>query len=153
MDAVQSVREDLGADWLPNIYEQKVRTGRTRACTIEVPRRENRAVIQHTLLGIELKVGRRRFSCPDLATARYMCVFARIGCREFAVPYDITQVPALADALETAWQRSLLVLENMETSPAARASLIKEMRAEIDRIGPGELMPLFDRETKQRRDE
>jgi hypothetical protein len=153
MGAVQTVRDELSADWLPNIYEQKVRSGRTRACKIEVPRRENRALIQHTLLGIELKVGRRRFSCPDLATARYMRVFARIGCREFAVPYDITRVPAIADELETAWQRALLILENLETSASARASLIKEIRAEIERIGPGDLMPLFDRETKQRRGE
>ena len=78
---------------------------RTRVIAARSARaRENQAEIQYTLLGIELKVGKRRFACPDLATARYMRVFARIGCREFAVPYDITQISAAADELETSWQ-------------------------------------------------
>src|SRR5678815_3050191 len=93
------------------IYAEKIRTLRTRSYSLEIPERENDVGILHTLLGIELKVGRRRFASPDLATARYMRVFARLGCREFAVPYDITKISTLADELETSWQRGLLLLE------------------------------------------
>lgn len=144
---VGEMKTDLADDWLPIVYAKRVRSGRTRAYTLDVAARENRADIQYTLLGIELKVGRRRFACPDLATARYLRIFARIGVRKFAIPYDITQISAIADALETGWQRALLLLEKQG---ASRTSLIRIMRDEIMAIGPGEPMPLFDRETRQR---
>jgi hypothetical protein len=70
-----------------------------------------RIVIQHTLLGIELKVGRQRLLCPDLATARYLSVFARAGCPEVAIPYDITKISHLADELESSWYRMLLLID------------------------------------------
>lgn len=142
------IKAELGKDWLPHIYEKRVRSDRTRAYALEVSPRENRAEIQYTLLGIELKVGRRRFSCPDLATARYLRVFARIGVRKFAIPYDISQISTIADDFETGWQRALLLLE---VKGAARAALIRSMRNEIIAIGPGQPMPLFDSKTKQRR--
>ena len=103
------IREELAENWLPDIYAAKVRPQRTRSVHIEVPQRENAAEIQYTLLGIELKVGKRRFACPDLATARYMRVFARIGAIDFAVPYDITKISVVADELETAWHRTILL--------------------------------------------
>ena len=53
------------------------------------------------MLGIELKVANRRLLCPDLATARYLSVFARLGCDVIAVPYDITQISRIADELES----------------------------------------------------
>lgn len=150
MNAVSLVREALAGDWLPELYRTKVRSGRTRAHTLDIPARENQPLIQHTLLGIELKVGRRRFACPDLATARYLRIFARLGCKEFAIPYDISTIPALADQLETSWQRSLLVLEK-EGHADSRSKLIKTLRDELDAIGPGDAMPVFDRETRRPR--
>ncbi len=79
MTVAESIKEKLGEEWLPALYKSKVRPQRTRAHTLEIPKRENRAVVQHTLLGIELEVGNRRFQCPDLSTARYLQIFARLG--------------------------------------------------------------------------
>jgi len=154
MNTAAEIRATLGDDSIPNIYRNKVRSQRTRAYSLAIPKRENRADIQYTLLGIELKVGRKRFACPDLATARYLRIFARIGCGDFAIPYDITQISGVADELETSWQRSLLMLDRLaddDSATAARTEFIKAIRAEIIKIGPGEPMPLFDRETKQRK--
>ena len=156
MDIAADIREKLNAEWLPEIYRAKVRTQRTRAHRLEVPQHENGAEIQHTLLGVELKVGNQRFSCPDLSTARYLQIFARLGCQAVAVPYDITKISTLADELESSWQKSLLLLENAATDKTAsvkgrmRAGLIKEIRQEIDEIGAGSLMPEFRQSTKQR---
>ena len=141
---------------LATIYAEKIRTLRTRSCSLEIPERENDVQLLHTLLGIELKVGQRRFACPDLATARYMRVFARLGCREFAIPYDITRISTLADELETEWQRSILLFET--TSPdlsdqkqkRKRSVLVKSIRLQLAAIGPGDRMPEFNRSTKQR---
>jgi hypothetical protein len=147
---------EIAADSLTAIYAEKIRPLRTRSCLIEIPRRENEVTILYTLLGIELKVGRRRFACPDLATARYMRVFARIGCAEFAIPYDITKISTLADELETAWQRSLLLHEKEtaalsdEQRRRSRGRLFKSVRSQVAEIGPGERMPEFNQSTKQR---
>ena len=155
MDITAEIRGSLADDWLPTLYKTKVRSQRTRSYRLEIPVRENRADIQYTLLGIELKVGKRRFACPDLATARYLRVFARIGCRDFALPYDISRISGIADELETSWQRSLVLVENQkDRSPGSlksdRVALVKAMRNEITACGAGDAMPLFDRETKQR---
>jgi hypothetical protein len=145
-----------GEDTVAEIYAEKVRPLRTRSCSLDIPERENDAQILHTLLGIELKVGRSRFACPDLATARCMLIFARLGCRAFAVPYDITKISTLADELETAWQRMLLAHDNDVRARSAagkkraRTLLVKSLRSRIASIGPGDLMPLFKQSTKQR---
>jgi hypothetical protein len=148
-------RDSVETGSIAEVYLQEVRTLRTRSCVIDIPQRENDVTIQHTLLGIELKVGRQRFSCPDLATARYMRVFARLGCREFAIPYDITKISAIADELETAWQRALLVLDTKpDVSPQQhrrrRSQLVKAVRTAISDAGPGAKMPEFNQSTKQR---
>ena len=152
MKIADEIRLSLADDWLPSIYERDIRSQRTRSCVIDVPKRENAAEIQYTLLGIELKVGRKRFSCPDLSTGRYFRIFARIGVGQFAIPYDITRISAAADSLETSWQRSLLLLEKYAEvgSTRARSSLVKAIRDAIAFIGSGDAMPTFDRETRQR---
>ncbi len=147
MGIAAEISASLVDEWLPTIYKEKVRSQRTRSYHLEIPVRENRAEIQYTLLGIELKIGKRRFACPDLATGRYLRVFARIGCRDFAVPYDISQISGIADALETSWQRTLI----LSADPVTLRAVIKAIRTEITKIGPGDAMPLFDRETKQRK--
>jgi hypothetical protein len=153
MTVVEDIRREMGDEWLPDLYADKVRTLRTRAYSLDIPERENPVELMHTLLGIELKVGRNRFACPDLATARYIRIFARSGCREFAVPYDITRISSIADKLETAWQR--LILLAAAKGPSAdekrlRSQVIKAVRVGIAEIGPGNKMPEFRQSTKQR---
>ena len=157
MDKNPGIREQLIDDWIPLIYIEKVRSQRTRSVELKVPERENNAEILHTLLGIELKVKKNRFACPDLATARYLRVFARIGCTHIAIPYDITKISTIADEFEEAWQKLLLVLKDSskkKLTPAkkrVRTKLIAEIRSDIAAIGAGELMPEFKQSTKQRK--
>jgi len=157
MQFVSEVRARLADQWIPQIYEEKIRTQRTRSFDLPVKPRENEPQILHTLLGVELKIGKVRVACPDLATARYLSVFARIGCAKVAVPYDITALSGIADELETAWHRMLLVFKeeagtaNPQTKGRKRAALIHSVREEISKIGAGAAMPLFNKPTKQRR--
>jgi len=157
MQLITEIRSRLGDQWIPQIYEEKVRSGRTRSFELPVKPRENDPQILHTLLGIELKVGKSRVSCPDLGTARYLAVFARIGSPNIAVPYDITALSGLADELETAWHRLLLILReetrssNPQVKGRERAAILRAVREEIFRIGAGAAMPLFNKPTKQRR--
>lgn len=148
--------EELKDAWIPRIYREKVRTQRTRSYAMDISARENTPEILFTLLGIELKVGKRRFSCPDLATARYLLVFARLGCGSVAIPYDITKISVLADEFEVAWQKLMLTFElsASKASPQARgrqrSALVRRVRTEVTEIGPGEKMPDFKNSTRQR---
>ena len=155
-DYAQRIQEQLGETWLPRIYGDRVRRLRTRSYHFEQPGASARVTIQHTLLGVELKVGRRRLLCPDLATARYLSVFARIGSSDVAVPYDITKISQLADELESSWYRMLLLVEQeaRAESPRFRARLrgllLAKIRAEIEEAGAGTRVPEFRQNTKQR---
>jgi hypothetical protein len=155
-DYATQVKAELKDAWLPHIYAERIRKLRTRAYTFEPMQTNSRVEIQHTLLGVELKAGRRRMLCPDLATARYLSVFARAGCERVAVPYDITKISQLADQLESSWHRMLLLADHLaEGKPAAlksriRRILIAKIKAEIDDAGAGPLTPSFKQTTKQK---
>lgn len=140
--------------WLPALYRDKVRTLRTRSFKLPSAERENSVTIQHTLLGVELKIGKnQRLNLPDYATARYLQIFARLGCSEIAIPYDISRISTLADELETAWQKTLLLvdtLENQDERLKLRKHLVRTLRAEISKVGSGQNIPEFNQNTKQR---
>ena len=153
---VEEVREALGEMWLPRLYRERILILRTRSHHLDVPAKENSVEVQHTLLGVELKVGRHRMLRPDLATARYLAVFARAGCQDVAVPYDITKISSLADELESGWHRMLLLIERAAATrhavfrQRARSLLVRDVREEITSAGAGTAIPQFNQNTKQR---
>ena len=148
MISIDELKNNLREFWIPTIYAGKIRSKRTRALSMDIPEKPNAPEILHTLLGVELKVGKVRISCPDLSTARYLQVFSRIGVRDVAIPYDISRISTLADDLETGWQRMALLLDD---EPArTRNAAIKSIREAINEIGAGEAMPAFDTPTRQR---
>ena len=155
-DYAHKIQQQLGETWLPRIYRERIRKLRTRSYHFEKPSASARVEIQHTLLGVELKVGRRRLLCPDLATARYLSVFARIGSSDVAVPYDITKISHLADELESSWYRMLLLVEQEGRAESAqlksrlRGLLIAKIRAEVLEAGAGTRVPEFRQTTRQR---
>src|SRR5256714_9664763 len=150
---VAEIKNQLGEEWPARIYGERVLAMRAPSHAVPPAARNAPVEVLHTLLGIELKVGRRRISCPDLATARYLSVFARAGVTEVAVPYDITKISALADELESAWQRMLLLSEHLTGARAAafrsrvRTAVAKEARREIEEAGAGAAVPQFRQTT------
>ena len=150
------IQEQLGETWLPRIYRDRILKLRTRSYHFESAPRSAHVVIQHTLLGVELKIGRRRLLCPDLATARYLSVFARLGCEDVAVPYDITKISHLADELESSWYRMLLLVDQQARAESTRfrarlrGLLLAKIRADILDAGAGTRIPEFRQSTKQR---
>jgi hypothetical protein len=153
----QKIQQELGQTWLPRIYRERILKLRTRSYHFDKANASARIVIQHTLLGVELKIGRRRLLCPDLATARYLSVFARIGSGDVALPYDITKISQLADELESSWYRMLLLIEQEARAETTgfkgrlRGLLLAKIRAEIFQAGAGTRVPEFKQSTKQRK--
>jgi len=157
VDNAEQIKQQLGEHWLPSVYGHRVLRLRTRPYRFDSTPRAARVEIQHTLLGIELKIGRRRLLCPDLATARYLSVFARAGCNDVAIPYDITKISRLADELESSWYRMLLLADEKSRDRSERFKtrlrglLFAKIRTEIAAAGRGTEIAEFQAETKQRR--
>ncbi len=157
MKIANDIKKEIGEGWIPVIYRDKIRSQRTRSHSFPIAQKENSAEIFHTLLGVELKIKKTRFACPDLSTARYMRVFAWIGSADFAIPYDVSQLSNLADELESSWYRMLLILDTKTKTESPqfrgriRASLIRKIREEIAEIGAGPKMPKFKTSTKHRK--
>lgn len=153
-DLASGIEIKMGESWLPRIYRERILQMRTRAYEFPAVSKSATPRIHHTLLGIELKVGRRRMLCPDLATARYLAVFARAGCKAVAIPYDITKISHIADELESSWYRMFLLLDEVTRDQKIRARarrlLITRLRDEIESAGAGARVPEFARSTKQR---
>ena len=155
-DLLSNIEEIMGESWLPSVYREVILKIRTRSYEFPTLSKEADPQIHHTLLGVELKVGRRRMLCPDLATARYLAVFARLGSQAVAIPYDITKISLIADELESSWHRMLLLAGSMTTDRTSafrtrlRKLLIAKVRAEVAAVGPGPRIPEFKRSTKQR---
>ena len=153
--AAAQIRELLGDAWLSRIYRERILKLRTRSYHFDIAGVPKRVLIQHTLLGVELKVGRKRLLCPDLATARYLSVFARLGCPDVAVPYDITKISQLADELESSWYRMLLLVDQEARAKSGifrsrvRGSLVAQLRAEINDAGAGPKVPKFKQSTRR----
>ena len=156
-DAAQHIQQQLGETWLPRLYRERILKLRTRSYHFGTANYSAHVVIQHTLLGVELKLGRKRLLCPDLATARYLSVFARLGCLDVALPYDITKISQIADELESSWYRMLLLADQEAKAESTRfrgrlrGLLIATIRAEITAAGPGTKVPEFNQSTKQRK--
>ncbi|MCI0486017.1 MAG: hypothetical protein L0229_05405 [Blastocatellia bacterium] len=155
-DIAAEIKRQLSDSSIEAIYRDRILRERTRQYQLRAPARAARVEILHTLLGIELKIGNRRLLCPDLATARYLSVFARLGCDRVAVPYDITQISMIADDLESAWHRLALLVEHFTAGRSERLRsivhrrLIADARARIDELGAGAKFPQFDQKTRQR---
>lgn len=151
------IRRELGDQSISAIYRLQIRPLRTRRYVLPAPIKKATVEVQHTLLGIELKIGRRRILCPDLATARFLAVFARLGVEAVALPYEITRISHLADLLESSWHRMLMLVEpataGCTRSLRARVErlLIEHEREEVTKEGAGAAVPEFVQNTRQRR--
>ena len=155
-DIAAEIERQLGDLAIDMLYRSKILSQRTRQYELKASGKNASVEVLHTLLGIELKIGNRRLLCPDLATARYLSVFAKLGCDTVAVPYDITQISRIADELESSWHRMVVLLEHFTSGRSdrlrsvARKHLSAQVRLKIEQLGAGSKIPQFNQKTKQR---
>ena len=79
-------------------YRMQVLPIKTRV--IHLLGRKAPAQIIETLLGYEVKSRYKRIHCPDRVTARYVKLFAELGCRAIRLPYDPTVTARLIPDFE-----------------------------------------------------
>lgn len=88
---------------IKKIYCEDVLSQRTRQ--VPLLGRKCRPQLMVTFLGFELKLNRKRITCPDMTTARYLIIFAELGLPSVAIPYDPVQTARLLPELEEAFSR------------------------------------------------
>jgi hypothetical protein len=111
-------------DRICEMYARGVRGTRVRR--IELLGRKCNARIIHTLLGYELVLGRKRLTCPDMITARYLRLFGQTGMRNILIPYNPVETARILPALEAAFARlSSLIKESTHPSKALTAAFRK----------------------------
>ena len=143
------VRLVLASGSIDILYRDRVLSTRTRQFALPRANSDVNVEVIHTLLGIELKIGKRRLLCPDYPTARYLSIFARLGGGQVAVPYDITAISTIADEMESSLQLMFLIADLLtnERSPRIRASvkirLATIIRERIAQLGAGSKFPEF----------
>lgn len=108
------------------LYRNAVLTHRTRRVTLLG--RKCRPKLMKTFLGYELLMGRRRITCPDLVTARYLRVFGELGCGEIEMPYDPTRTARLLPDLEALFER---IVEGGVPSPATARGVFRRVRRRL----------------------
>lgn len=96
---------------------------------LKLPGRRYEPQAMLTFLGHEVQAGRKRFTCPDLPTARYISLFLRIGVSRAAIPYNPVQVAAVVGSLEDALEQLL-----KDATPSASRYRLARLRQQIEAL-------------------
>ena len=87
-------------------------------------RKSKNSKIISTLLGFELQIGKKRFSCPDMATALFLRIFSLIGSREVMVPLDPTRTADMVPELENRLNQIFKIITHLEDNDKRLARLL-----------------------------
>lgn len=91
------------------IYRDRVLPLQTRR--VPLLGRKCKAVLMKTFLGYELQLGRKRITCPDLITARYLRIFAELGVRAIEIPYNPTRTASILPDLEESFATAQQIMQ------------------------------------------
>ncbi len=109
---------------LKRIYLDEVVTERNRS--IALWGRKCQPQIIYTLLGYEVKAGKKRITCPDTVTARYLSLFSELGLDSVRLPYDPTVTARILPQLEAVMEA---IKEQVRTQEPDQRRAQKVLRA------------------------
>lgn len=103
-----------------------------------------------TFLGYEVQLNRRRITCPDLTTARYLELFAQIGSKSIRIPYDPTKTAAVLPALTQALASLTAAIAALPLSDKNQPAFIRQVYRRIrTRLESAEREAGFEPSTQQ----
>lgn len=116
------------------IYRDSILTQKTRQ--VQLLGRKCTPRLLKTFLGYEVQLNRKRITCPDLTTARYVELFAQIGSKAVRIPYDPTRTAAVLPVLDQAFESlnsavGALSLSD-EERPAYTRRLYRKIRSGLE---------------------
>lgn len=130
--AGEAIREEIQE--IVEVYCQKVLSQRTRE--VRLYGRKCAPRLLYTFLGIELQMGSKRITCPDLATARYLKVFGELGLKRVRIPYDPTVtadlLPELESSLDRIKQSILLEAPDEKALRRSQCRIFQRIRRQLE---------------------
>lgn len=111
------------------IYRDRVLPLQTRRVTLLG--RKCKAVLMKTFLGYELQLGRKRITCPDLITARYLRIFAELGVRTIEIPYNPTRTASILPDLEESFATTQQIIQEEAGEKSDAKRWVRQVYARI----------------------
>ena len=108
---------------LKKIYAEEVVIERNRS--ISLWGRKCQPQIIYTLLGYEVKAGKKRITCPDTVTARYLSLFSELGLDSVRLPYDLTVTARILPELEAIMESIKQEIRAQETDQKRAQKLLR----------------------------
>ncbi len=104
---------------------------RNRSRTVQLPGRKCDPRILETFLGYEVQAGKKRITCPDAVSARYLKIFVELGFKDVQIPYDPTRTALIVTGLEGALSRIKELLHHRHTERSGRQAALRRTYRKI----------------------
>ncbi len=111
---VQNVLSRLGEPNLATFIKDKITTIPCK--TIDLPKYAEPIIVENTLFGWQIKVGKKIVYCDSEVQARYLRVFAEMGWDQAPVPQDEKYLVPIINKLESLFEKVQAAIQEYSTS-------------------------------------
>jgi hypothetical protein len=111
---VQNVLGRIGEDNLAIFYKDRIAA--VPCYSFDLPKSEEPIKIENSLFGWRLKIGRKTIDCSSEAQARYLRVFAEMGCDQTLVPKDDAYLSSIVNQWESLFEKAQAALQEHTSS-------------------------------------
>jgi len=111
---VQNVLDRIGEDNLATFYKDRIAT--VPCYSLDLPKPEEPIEIENLLFGWRLKIGKKAIDCSSETQARYLRVFAEMGCDQTLVPKDDTYLSSIVNHWESLFEKAQAALQEHTSS-------------------------------------
>jgi type I restriction enzyme M protein len=110
----QNVLDRIGEDNLATFYKHRIAA--VPCYSLDLPKPEKPIKIENSLFGWRLKIGKKTIDCPNEAQARYLRVFAEMGCDQTLVPKDDAYLSSIVNQWESLFEKAQAALQEHTSS-------------------------------------
>jgi type I restriction enzyme M protein len=111
---VQNVLDRIGEDNLVTFYQHRIAA--VPCYSLDLPKPEEPIEIENSLFGWRLQIGKKAIDCSSEAQARYLRVFAELGCDQTLVPKDDAYLSSIMNQWESLFEKAQAALQEHTSS-------------------------------------
>jgi len=110
----QNILDRIGEDNLATFYKHRIAA--VPCYGLDLPKPEEPIKIENSLFGWRLKIGKKAIDCSSEAQARYLRVFAEMGCDQTLVPKDDAYLSSIINQWESLFEKAQAALQEHTSS-------------------------------------
>jgi hypothetical protein len=110
----QNILDRIGEDNLATFYQHRIAT--VPCYSLDLPKPEEPIEIENLLFGWRLKIGKKAIDCSSETQARYLRVFAEMGCDQTLVPKDDAYLSSIVNQWESLFEKAQAALQEHTSS-------------------------------------